>query len=224
PVSIFGHADPVGDDLFNKHLSGRRAQAMYGLLTRKTKLWDDLFLHPLGDDNWKWKAIQHMLTTLSLYSGPIHGNLDDPTRKAISDFDDLPENSAAKGDKEPFNKTRPLLYLAYMNRICVDGKGNAFQLNPVDDFLAHEADEKLGRGDYQGCSEFNPTKVFSIEQDAAFKKNPDHTERNKENLPNRRVVIYLFPPGRSVDLAKWPCPAAKQGIQPCKDQFFKSDP
>src|SRR5215467_6862996 len=36
PLSIFGHADPVGDDNFNKILSGRRATAIYGLLTRNT--------------------------------------------------------------------------------------------------------------------------------------------------------------------------------------------
>ena len=224
PISIFGHADPVGDDDFNKQLSGRRAQAMYGLLTRKTKLWDDLFLHPLRDDNWKWKAIQHMLTTLGFYEAPIHGKLDGPTRKAISDFSDSPDGAGSKGDHEPFDKNRPLIYMAYMNRICVDAKGNKFQLDSVADFLAHEADEKLGRGDYRGCGEFNPSKVFSIAQDAEFKKSPDKTKRNEENLPNRRVVIYLFPPGRSVELAKWPCPAAKQGVAACKDQFFKSDP
>src|SRR5450432_1261264 len=27
PLSVFGHADPVGDDDYNKQLSGRRAQA-----------------------------------------------------------------------------------------------------------------------------------------------------------------------------------------------------
>src|SRR5438552_3533596 len=33
-LSVFGHADPVGDDNFNKQLSGRRAQAIYGMLVR----------------------------------------------------------------------------------------------------------------------------------------------------------------------------------------------
>jgi hypothetical protein len=111
-----------------------------------------------------------------------------------------------------------------MGRICVDDTGKPFQLDPAADFLAHEADKKLGRGDYQGCSEFNPSRVFSKAEDAGFKKSADHTERDKANQPNRRVLIYLFPPGRSVDLSKWPCPAAKQGVAVCKEQFFKSDP
>lgn len=60
-VSVFGHADPVGNDTYNKELSGRRAQAVYGLLTRKTGLWDDLFQNAHGRDNWKWRAVQSML-------------------------------------------------------------------------------------------------------------------------------------------------------------------
>ena len=32
PLSIFGHADPVGHDDYNKALSGRRAKAIYALL------------------------------------------------------------------------------------------------------------------------------------------------------------------------------------------------
>ena len=31
-LGVFGHADPVGSDDLNKHLSGRRAAAIYGLL------------------------------------------------------------------------------------------------------------------------------------------------------------------------------------------------
>src|SRR5215813_13554195 len=31
PLSIFGHADPTGDDSYNKTLSGRRAKAIYSL-------------------------------------------------------------------------------------------------------------------------------------------------------------------------------------------------
>src|SRR5688572_30829860 len=34
PLSVFGHADPTGDDDYNKQLSGRRARAVYGLLIR----------------------------------------------------------------------------------------------------------------------------------------------------------------------------------------------
>src|SRR5688500_8009527 len=39
PLSVFGHADPTGNDDYNKQLSGRRATAIYALLTRNTNLW-----------------------------------------------------------------------------------------------------------------------------------------------------------------------------------------
>src|SRR6185436_7812385 len=42
-ATVFGHADPVGDDDFNKRLSGRRAAAVYGMLTRRDEVWEDLF-------------------------------------------------------------------------------------------------------------------------------------------------------------------------------------
>jgi len=34
PLSVFGHADPTGNDDYNKQLSGRRAAAIYGLSIR----------------------------------------------------------------------------------------------------------------------------------------------------------------------------------------------
>ena len=43
PLSIFGHADPTGNDEYNKALSGRRAAAIYAALTRRTEIWEDLF-------------------------------------------------------------------------------------------------------------------------------------------------------------------------------------
>lgn len=52
PLSIFGHADPSGDDNHNKNLSGRRASAVYGLLTRETRLWEELYSRPFATDNW----------------------------------------------------------------------------------------------------------------------------------------------------------------------------
>src|SRR5262245_39987318 len=60
PLSVFGHADPVGNDDYNKALSGRRATAIYGLLIRDTDLWEELFSQPLGNDKWGTKALEVM--------------------------------------------------------------------------------------------------------------------------------------------------------------------
>src|SRR5690349_6323778 len=43
PCSVFGHADPTGDDAYNKTLSGRRALAVYAVLCRKVEIWEQLF-------------------------------------------------------------------------------------------------------------------------------------------------------------------------------------
>src|SRR5678816_102028 len=43
PLSIFGHGDPVGNDDYNKQLSGRRATAIYALLVRDVGLWEQLY-------------------------------------------------------------------------------------------------------------------------------------------------------------------------------------
>ena len=63
-LTVFGHADPTGSDDFNKALSGRRAQAIYGMLVRKTELWEDLYSNPLGNDKWEPKAIHILQSTL----------------------------------------------------------------------------------------------------------------------------------------------------------------
>jgi hypothetical protein len=40
---LFGHADPVGREDYNKRLSENRAKAIYAVLTRKPELWLELF-------------------------------------------------------------------------------------------------------------------------------------------------------------------------------------
>src|SRR5262245_14876406 len=187
-LSIFGHADPVGDDNYNKQLSGRRAQAIYGMLTRDADLWEDLFSHPLGGDNWNPVAIQTMQKELGQPAGPV----------------------AASARKQ--------LFLAYMDAICVDTNGSPFQLAKTD-LLARGAD-KGGKGDFQGCSEFNPVLIFSQVEEQQFAKSPTKNERNTANGPNRRVVVYLFRPGSQVAPAKWPCPRVKEGTTDCKKRFW----
>lgn len=55
-LSVFGHADPVGDDEYNKALSGRRTKAVYGLLTRDTAMWNEL----ASSETWPQAAFTMM--------------------------------------------------------------------------------------------------------------------------------------------------------------------
>ncbi|HET6369805.1 MAG TPA: PLAT/LH2 domain-containing protein, partial [Nitrospiria bacterium] len=191
PLSIFGHADPVGNDDDNKKLSGRRATAIYALLTRDADLWEVLNSKPHGNDKWGKHAIDVMLQTVS--------------------------PGAAEPDATPYEQDkgkRKQLFESYMDKLC----GPDLKLEKKD-FLAQGADAD-GKGDYQGCSEFNPVFLFSQEDFAKYEKAQDKTERNKENSPNRRVMVLLFRKGSRIDPSKWPCPRAKEGTGDCKKRFW----
>lgn len=180
PLAIFGHADPVGDDEYNKQLSGRRAKAVYGLLTHDLGLWGFLFDNPLGGDDWHAKKA---LDTMRQRVGP-----------------------GAPADRKQLLK-------AYMNAL------SPAPLVKNQDFLARGADAK-GKGDYQGCSEFNLLVSLSTADNAKLSK----AKRDQENQPNRRVVVYLFRAGAKVDAALWPCPNADQPTAGCRKRFFVTPP
>jgi hypothetical protein len=223
PLSIFGHADPIGSDDYNKKLSGRRAAAIYGLLTRRTDIWEDIFKHkgkftaPLHSDNWGLKSIQRMLAHVGHDPGPIDGVMGSRTRAAVKSFQDSTRGELAV-DGDPGPLTRAKLFKAYMDALCKDEAGGDFVLQATD-FLGNGADE-TGKADYQGCSEFNPDLLFSQEEEDRFRRSIDKTERDAENAPNRRVVAFLYRPDLRVNPAKWPCPRAKEGFTKCKDRFW----
>jgi len=188
PASVFGHADPVSSDDFNKVLSGRRAIAIFGLLTRDTALWDDLFRQPVADDRWGTPAIETMQAEVKA-----------PGRAA---------------DIERDAGRRRALYGAYMEALC----GPELKLVKRD-FIARGADGG-GKGDFQGCSEFNPLLIFSRRDQDRFADPANKDERNRKNAPNRRVTVLLFRPGTKVDPARWPCPRAREGIAGCVKRFW----
>jgi outer membrane protein OmpA-like peptidoglycan-associated protein len=209
PLSLFGHADPVGNDEYNKTLSGRRAKAIYAMLTRDTAMWEDLFSHAAGNDNWGTKSIQRMLQTVEDPDVGVDGVAGSQTKTALKSFQQkngLPETGAADA------ATRKALFLAYMDA-----------LSPLtlakSDFVAQGADAD-GKADFQGCGEFNPVLMFSAAESKAFEPAAKHAERNEENAPNRRVMALLFKPGTVVDPGRWPCPTVKEGGAKCKKRFW----
>lgn len=211
PISLFGHADPVGQDEYNKTLSDRRVQAVYALLVKDASSWEDLFSKPAGNDNWGQKGIQSMLKAVGNDPGPIDGKAGPLTRKATEDFQasrGLPQSGFAD------LATRRALFEAYMD--VLHGKDSQ-PLDREKDFLAGRADSK-GKGDFQGCGEFNPILVFSRAEAQALEK--DKAKRNSENTPNRRVTALFFEPGSRVAPSLWPCPRVGEGVQACRSRFF----
>jgi hypothetical protein len=45
-------------------------------------------------------------------------------------------------------------------------------------------------------------------------------ERNLANVPDRRVVVFLFRPGSKASPALWPCPRAHETTAACRKRFF----
>ncbi len=215
PLSIFGHADPVGTDDFNKVLSGRRATAFYAMLVRDTDMWETLFSSPVQDDKWGTRSIQTMLSTVQEPIS-IDGIAGDETAGAVRDFQSA-NGLKADGDAGPV--TRKALFKAYMDALC----GPDLELDKTKDFLARNEDGGQGKGDFQGCSRFNPLRVFSTSEAADFAAAADKSDRNRENAPNRRVVTLLFAPGRKVNPSFWPCPRAKEGVADCKKRLFPDE-
>lgn len=211
PLSIFGHADPTGRDEYNKKLSGQRATAMYGLLTRDTALWETLN----GENNWGVKANQIMLNTLGHDAGIADGTMTEQTRTAVRTFQGE-RGLTADGSVGP--NTRKELYKAYMDAIAKDDNGQPFKLEKTN-FLTKGKGKDL-KGDIQGCGEFNPLLLFSNVEKAELDKKENQPEQNEKNKQNRRVMILLFKPGNEVEPAKWPCPTVKEGVKGCKDRFF----
>jgi hypothetical protein len=184
PMSVFGHADPVGDEVYNKTLSGRRAKSVHDLILRDIDGWEELYSKPFGGDVWGQKAYGKMLEAVGLPANH-------------------PNNKANRAD----------VFQKYMDFLCGDFKVGK------DRFLARGADPD-GKGDYQGCSEFNPLLLFSQSEDKEFQKAANKNKRNQENAPNRRVIIYLFRPKAIVSAGKWPCPTWKEGVAGCKKRFW----
>jgi hypothetical protein len=206
PASVYGHTDPTGTDDFNKPLSGNRAQAVYGMLTRRIDLWEELFTK----EGWGEDAVDVMLTALG-FEAIDH-------KAGVADFQKKTGLTASgNADKE----TRAELFAQYMDFVCADETGTPFKLDATD-FLGH-GDDIDGKADYQGCSEFNPVLVFSEEEDSAFRAAPDKTERDKANAPNRRVVVFLFRKGSRIDPEEWPCPRVKEGTALCKKRFWSDE-
>jgi hypothetical protein len=192
PLSIFGHADPTGNDDYNKQLSGRRAKAVYALLTRRTDLWEKLYSQPFGNDNWGKRALEIMLGTVA------------PGATA----------NEAVAQHERDRGKRASLFAQYMDKLC----GPDLKLE-AGDFLGGGEDAG-GKGDYQGCSEFNPVKLFSQAEQKKLDQAEHKQERNALNAPNRRVVALIFRSRSRVSPQRWPCPRADEGTAGCRKRFW----
>jgi hypothetical protein len=165
------------------------------MLTRDTDLWEKLFSQPIGNDKWGSESLETMLDTVSPGSAGTSNH-----EQAIQ-----AEHNAGK---------RKDLFGQYMEKLC----GPELKLQKPD-FLGH-GDDAGGKADFQGCSEFNPVRIFSDAEQKKFDQAKDKSDRNAENAPNRRVMVLIFRKGSRVNPNKWPCPRANEGVAGCKKRFW----
>jgi hypothetical protein len=206
PLSLFGHADPVGDDAYNKALSGRRARAIHALLIRDVDAWKSLY----DDDDWGDSSSQRILETLGYPCGRIDGTVDQRTKDATKAFQ-RDNGLGQSGNLD--TTTRAKMYAKYMDVLCADAVGRPFKL-AKEHFLGKGSDSGF-KADFQGCGEFNPVMIFSRDEQEHFDKPENRGERNNENAVNRRVVALLFRPHTTIDVSSWPCPKATEGTSGC---------
>jgi len=215
-LSVFGHADPTGEDDYNKTLAGRRASAVYAVLIRDADRWEKLYSNGFGGDVWSLRHVQLMLGAVGNDPGETDGQLGTRTQTALRDFqqsEGIPSSGAA--DKA----TRKALFLAYMDTLCRDASGQPFQYRKQD-FLSRGTGAD-GKADLQGCGEFNPVLVFSEKLGKEFKKPERKADRDAANVTNRRVLIFMFDPKLEIDATKWPCPTVEEGAAGCRKKFWK---
>lgn len=119
-VGIWGHADPTGDEEYNKTLSGRRAKAVYALLAHKPAMWDELFSHPFGGDDWSKKlnladladslGLPHKTARTALFDAQMTAMCPEPLEP--SDFLGRGADSGGKADFQGCGEFNPLLILS----------------------------------------------------------------------------------------------------------------
>ncbi len=132
---VFGHADAVGKEDYNKALSERRAKSVYGFLMKDPESWSDLD----KEENWGLTSIQDLLKHLGYDPGISDGKDGPKTQAAVQSFQ-AQQGLTADGKAGPL--TRNKLYQAYMD------ESNGLSLKKKDF-------EDINGNPTAGCSEFN---------------------------------------------------------------------
>ena len=215
PISIFGHADPEGSPVYNKFLSERRAEVVFGMLIRDVPTWERLFSHHENTpgDVWGDDAIELMLAAVGFEAD---ANKNEKLSDVIKEYQRI-RGFPITGRNDV--ALRAKLFAEYMDFLCKDANGKPYQLTKAD-FLG----EGASHGAFQGCSEFNPRLVLAQSEEDGFKadKVNGKDDRATANFDNRRAIIYFFEKGSKIDPKKWPCPRAadQDRVSKCVAHFW----
>jgi outer membrane protein OmpA-like peptidoglycan-associated protein len=230
PAALFGHCDPEGSDALNKTLGDRRAIAIYALLTRQPDLWKYLYDTPQVGDTWGTPMVQTMLNSIvdgqgnPYYAGNPDGQYGPDTTDAVKRFQG---DSGLAADGQAGADTRKALFGAYMDWLCTPASPagtppptpapTPFRMQPTD-FLGGTGAQPgdLPKMSLQSCGKFNPIVLLATDEMSSSDKGTRHAD----DAPNRRVIMFLFPKGTSVDSGMWPCPKVKESNAACNAAFW----
>jgi hypothetical protein len=135
-LAVYGHADAVGEESYNKSLSERRARSAYALLVKDPQGWEDLH----KEENWGLSQVQCLLQHAGEDPGAVDGKDGPKTQAAVKSFQGK-KGLAQDGNAGP--DTRKALYKAFMDD-C-----NGLELK-AKDF------DSIDGAPTAGCSESNP--------------------------------------------------------------------
>lgn len=134
-LAIYGHADAVGKEDYNKKLSERRAKSVFGLLMKDPEAWEEL----QKEEKWDLAPIQDLLKHLGHDPGASDGKDGPKTQAAVKAFQgtkSLPSDGVVGAD------TRKALFRAFMD-----------EHNPLA--LKKKDFDDINGNPHAGCSEFN---------------------------------------------------------------------
>jgi hypothetical protein len=115
PMCLFGHADPVGKEGYNKTLSGSRAKATYALLTRNLDMWEELF----HDHSWGLSSTQKILMFLEAEELAKPTPPDAPPAPPVEVFAGPPDGKNTKEWKAAVERFQT----EHQDELKVDGDG-----------------------------------------------------------------------------------------------------
>jgi hypothetical protein len=227
PAALFGHCDPAGKDDLNKTLGDRRAIAIYALLTRQPDLWAYLYDTKQVGDTWDLHMVQTMLASVQdgqggpYYAGDIDGARTADTIDAVKRFQ---ADAGLAADGDPGHQTRKALFGAYMDWLCTPAPAAAPFRMQASDFLGGTgaAPGDLPKMSLQSCGKYNPIVLLTKDEMAGedTTDGASKVQRNADDAPNRRVIMFLFEKGTTVEPSHWPCPKVKEANTACKDAFW----
>lgn len=141
---VFGHTDKQGKEVYNKHLSDRRAEAVISLLSKNYKIFDRI----AAEENWDLKIYQALLRGIGCNPGAIDGKNGEMTSAAIKGFQ--------SEYNEGYYSGNPAIYEIPVNGILTDQTKTAIRHSYIDLYSPDIPDDKFAAVPFGGCSEFNP--------------------------------------------------------------------